>query len=105
MQIGPSGALNLLLITLPWPPSHAQSGRYLPSSVDREHRIDPRRLADQEILLAMVGRHMDEAGAGVGGDMVGGQERPRPREEAAEMVHRVAGDGAGEVGALESRSR
>ena len=68
--------------------------------VDREHRIDPRRLADQEILLAMVGRHVDEPGTGVGGDMLGREEGTWAGEEAAEMVHRVAGDGSGEVGAL-----
>ena len=45
----------------------------------------------------MVGRHVDEAGAGVGGDMVAGQEGAGLGEEAAEMVHRVAGDGAGEL--------
>ena len=42
----------------------------------------------------MIGRHMDEAGTGLGGDMVGGQERPRLGEEAAELVHRVAGNRA-----------
>ena len=62
----------------------------------------PLRLAQLEIVLAMVGRHVDEAGALVGGDEVAGQERPRLGEEAAELVHRVAGDGAGEVGAFDS---
>ena len=57
----------------------------------------PLRLAQLEIILAMVGRHMDQAGAAVGGDEVAGQEGAGPGEEAAEMVHRVAGDGAGEV--------
>ena len=58
------------------------------------------RAAQLEIVLAMVGRHVDEAGALVGGDEVAGQERARLGEEAAELVHRVAGDGAGEVGAF-----
>ena len=48
----------------------------------------------------MVGRHVDEAGAGVGGDVVARQERPRLGEEAAEMVHRMAGDRAGEIASL-----
>ena len=101
VQIGPSGALNLLLITLPWPPSHAQSVAIVAVALDREHRIDAVRLAQQEIVLAMIRRHMDEAGAGVGGDEIAGQERAGLGEEAAEMVHRVAGDGAGEVGAFD----
>ncbi len=72
-------------------------------ALDREHRVDAVGLAQLEIILAMVGRHMDQAGAAVGGDEVAGQEGAGPGEEAAEMVHRVAGDGAGEVGAF-SRS-
>ena len=35
-----------------------------------EHRLDAVRLAQREIVLTMVGRHMDEAGAGIGGDEV-----------------------------------
>ena len=62
-------------------------------AIDREHRIDAVRLAQQEIVLAMVGRHVDEAGAGVGSDEVAGQERAGLGEEAAEMMHRMAGDG------------
>ena len=100
LQIGPSGALNLALMTLPWPPSHAQSSRYLPSASTANSGSMPMRLAQLEIVLAMVGRHVDQAGAALGGDELAGQERPRLGEEAAEMVHRVAGDGAGEVGAL-----
>ena len=71
-------------------------GAVHPRAVDREHRVDAVFLAQQEIVLAVVGRHMDEPGAGVGGDEVAGQERARLGEEAAEVVHRVAGDGAGE---------
>ena len=81
-------------MTLPCPPSHSQSGRYLPSALDREDRVDAVRLAQLEIVLAMVGRHVDEARALVGGDEVARQERPRLGEEAAELVHRVASDGA-----------
>ena len=43
-------------------------------ALDREHRIDAVRLAQLEIILAMVGRHMDQAGAAVGGDELAGQE-------------------------------
>ena len=88
-------------MTDPWPPSHAQSARYLPSALDREHRVDADRLAQLEIVDAMVGRHVDQARALVGGDEIARQERPRLGEEPAELVHRVAGDGAGEVGALD----
>ena len=69
--------------------------------IDGEDRVDAQLLAGDEIFLAMVGGHMDEAGARVGGDMIGGQERTRAREEAAERVHRVAGDGACERGAFD----
>ena len=69
--------------------------------LDREDGVDAMRLAQLEIVLAMVGRHMDQAGAAVGGDELAGQEGAGPREEAAEMVHRVAGDGAGEFGAFQ----
>ena len=75
-------------------------GRGNAARIDREHRVDAVGLAQLEIVLAMVRRHVDEAGALVGGDEVAGQERARLGEEAAELVHRVAGDGAGEVGAF-----
>src|SRR4029079_14507537 len=68
--------------------------------IDDEDRVDPGRLADVEILFAMVGREVDQARAGVGGDMVAGQQRARLGEKAAELVHRVAGDRASEVGAF-----
>jgi hypothetical protein len=57
----------------------------------------PVRLAQQEIVLAMIRRHVNEAGALIGGDEIAGKERAGLGEEAAEMVHRVAGDRAGEV--------
>jgi hypothetical protein len=41
-------------------------------ALDREDRIDPVRLAQQEVVLAMVGRHVDKAGAAVGGDEIAG---------------------------------
>ena len=37
----------------------------------------------------MIGRHVDEAGAGVAGDELARQERPRLGEEAAEAMHRM----------------
>ncbi len=55
--------------------------------------------AQQEVILAMVGRHVDQPGARVRGDEVAGKERAGFREEAAEVVHGVAGDGAGEFSA------
>jgi hypothetical protein len=62
----------------------------------------PCALHSVEVVLAMVGRHVDEAGAAVGGDEIAGQERARGGVEPAEVVHRVAGDGAGKVGAFVS---
>ncbi len=61
-------------------------------TLDREDRVDAVRLADLEVLFAMIRRHVDEAGARIGGDVVAGDERTRLGEEAAEMVHRVAGN-------------
>src|SRR5690606_36339812 len=52
-------------------------------------------------VLAVVRRHVHEAGAAVSGDELAGEEGARFGEEAAEMMHRVARDGAGEVGALD----
>src|SRR5690606_13810807 len=72
-------------------------GAVLAVAFDGEDRIDAVVLAQEEVVLAMVGRHMDEAGAGVGGDEVAGEQRAGLGEEATEMVHRVAGDRAGEV--------
>ena len=65
--------------------------------LDHELGPEPMRLAQLEVVLAMVGRHVDEAGAAVGGDEVARQERPRLGIKPAAVVHRVAGDGAGEV--------
>src|SRR4029453_7263139 len=73
--------------------------------LDREDRVDAVGLAQLEIILAMVGRHMDQAGAAVGGDELAGQEGAGPREETAELVHWVAGDGAGEFRALQMPER
>ena len=91
-------------MTEPCPPSQPQSSRYLPSPSTANFGVQPVRLAQLEIVLAVVGRHVDEPGAGVGGDEIARQERPRLGEEPAEVVHRVAGDGAGEVGAFECKS-
>src|SRR4029453_5358798 len=68
--------------------------------LDREHRVDAVGLAQFKIVLAMVGRHVDQAGAAVGGDEVAGQEGARPGEEAPEMVHGVADGRAGKLRSL-----
>ena len=62
---------------------------------DREDRIDTVRLAQVEIVLAMVRRHMDEPGAAVGRDEIASEHRARLGKEATELVHRMANDGAG----------
>ena len=59
----------------------------------REDGVDTVRLAQLEVVLAMIGRHVDKAGAAVGGDEIAGQQRTRGRVEPAEVVHRVAGEG------------
>ena len=68
--------------------------------VDREDRIDPVLAAQVEVVLAMVGRHVDEAGAAIGGDEIARQHRAEGFVEPAEGVHRVADLGSGEVGAF-----
>ena len=58
-------------------------------------------LAQVEIILAMIGREMDDAGAAIGGYKIAGQHRARFSIEPAEFVHRVAGEGSSEFGAFE----
>ena len=74
-----------------------------PVGHDREDRLEPVGTAQQEVVLAMVGRHMDEAGAAVGGDEIARQEGARPGVKPAELVHRMASDGPGEVWAFDRR--
>ena len=73
--------------------------------VDREDRVDPVLAAQVEIVLAMVGRHVDEAGTGVGGDEVAREHGAERFVEPAKLVHRVADFGAGKFGAFETVSR
>ena len=40
----------------------------------REHRVDPVRLAQREVVLAVVGGRVDEPGASLGGDEGGAIE-------------------------------
>ena len=77
------------------PAKPAPVGTIFAIAFDRELRFDAVRLAQIEIVLAMVGRHMDKPGAAVGGDKIAGQEGAGLGIEAAQMVHRVAGDGSG----------
>ena len=91
------GRVELGIDHRPLPAEPRPVGAVLAVALDREHRIDPVRLAQQEVVLAVVGRHVHETGAAVGGDELAGQQRPRLGEEAAEMMHRVAGNRAGEV--------
>src|SRR3546814_15928140 len=65
---------------------------------DREHRVDAMRLAQREIVLAMIRGHVDEAGAGIRSDEIPGEERAWLGEEAAALVHRVAGEDRKSVG-------
>src|SRR4051812_20840141 len=53
---------------------------------DREDGIDAMLLAQQEIVLAMVRRHMDEPGTGIGRNKIAGEEWARAGKEAAELV-------------------
>ena len=62
---------------------------------DGENGLDPVRLAQFEIILAMVGCHMDNAGPAIGSDEITGQHRARLGIEPAKMVHWVAAEGAG----------
>src|SRR3546814_2299017 len=95
-------------------------GAVLAVALDREDGVDAVRLAQVEIILAMVGRHMDEAGAAVGGDEIAREEGAGAGVEFQRafpilvipafagmtkvVVDRVAGDGAGEVGRSEEHT-
>ena len=76
----------------------APVGAILAIAFDREDRLQPVRLAQQEVVFAMVGGHVDQPGAAIGGDKVARQERARPGKEIAQRVHRVAGHRAGQLG-------
>ncbi len=71
-----------------------------PRAVDREDRLNAILLAQQEIVLAMIGRHMDEPGARLGRDEIARQEWAGLCEEPAERVHRMAGGSAFQVTAF-----
>ena len=68
---------------------------------DCEDGFDAHGLAQVEIVLAVIGRHVDEAGAAIGGDEIAGQHGAERFVEAAELVHRMADFGSGEVGAFD----
>ncbi len=51
---------------------------------DSEHGFDPVRLAQRKVVLAVVRRHVDEAGAAVGGDEIACEEGARAQEEFGE---------------------
>ena len=71
-----------------------------------EDRLNAGRFAQRKVVLAVVRSHMNKAGAGLGGDEGGAiEEGARLGKETAERVHRVAGDGSGEVGAFELERR
>ncbi len=99
-QIGADRAVGgheLLVDDRPLPAEPGPVGAVHPRTVDREDRVDAVLLAELEIVLAVVRRHVDEAGARVGGDEVAGEERAGLGEEPAECVHRVACGGAFEL--------
>ena len=97
----PVGRVELGVDDAPLPAQPWPVGAIFAVALHREGGVDAMRLAQHEIVLAMIGRHMDEPGAGIGGDEIARQHRPRLGEEAAEIMHRVADDGAGEVGAFD----
>mgnify|MGYP002651516051 CR=1 FL=1 len=66
-------------------------------ALDCEDGVDAVRLAEREVVLAMVGRHVDKTRARVGGHEIARKERARLGEESAKGVHRMTGDGSGEL--------
>ncbi len=96
----PIGGVELRVDHRALPAEPAPVLAVLAVALDRELRRQAVGLAQLEIVLAVVGRHVDQPGAGVGGDELARQERPRLGEKSAEVVHRVTRDGAGEVGAF-----
>ena len=89
------GVDNRALPAEPKPVGSVEAAR-----VNREHRINAIGAAQFEIVLAMVGRHVDQPGALVRGDETAGKERTRLVEETAELAHRMAGNRTGELGTL-----
>src|SRR3954454_7154477 len=72
--------------------------------IDGEDRINAIGAAQLEIVLAMVGCHVDKAGALVGGDEFARKKRPRLGKEAAELVHRVSCNRSGELSTGDGRA-
>ena len=66
---------------------------------DRVRHLQPMHAAEREILLAMAGGDMHEAGAGIGGDIVGSIDRHIMI--IAPAAHRVGADSTNQIGALE----
>ena len=56
--------------------------------LDREHRVDAVLLAQIEIILAMVGRHMDQPGPGIGGDKMRAIEKRARLGEKGDILFR-----------------
>ncbi len=74
--------------------ARSRRGARAPVGTAREGRLGTVGAAQQEVVVAMVGRHVNEARAAVGGDEIARQKGARLRVEPAEMVHRVVGNGA-----------
>ena len=70
-----------------------------------ENRIDPIGLAQDEIILTMIRRHMDKPGACIGCDEITGQKWTGFGVKSAKMVHGVTGDGSGELASAISASK
>jgi len=91
------GGHELLVDDRPLPAEPGPVGAVHACAVDREDRVDAVLLAELEIVLAVVRRHVDEPGARVRRDEIAGEERAGLCEEPAERVHWVAGGRAFEL--------
>ena len=95
-QIGPSLATNFLLMTLPCPPSHGQSGRYMPAPSTAKTGSMPCCLHSRKSSSPWSGdMWTSPVPASVVTKSPGSIGRGRAIE-AAEVVHRMADGGAGE---------
>src|SRR5262249_44704466 len=82
-QVRAAGRWHRAVAPRPPPPEPQPVGPVEAPRIDREDRIDAVGAAQLEIVLAMIGRHVDEARALVGGDEIARKERAWPGEEAA----------------------
>ncbi len=88
-QDRPVNRIELVVDDRALPAEPRPVGAVFAVALHREHGFQPMRLAQLEIVLAMIGGHMDKAGALFHGDEMAGQERAGAQEKFGERAVRV----------------